>query len=56
VAGQAVRDLDTAPAVWLEPDRGAAYDPRAGMIYLSEQHGDGSDPVILAYRIVLGAH
>ena len=31
---------------------GAAYDPAAGVIYLSEQFGNGTDPVILVYRVV----
>ena len=30
---------------------GAAYDPARGTIYLSEQFGNGTDPVILVFRV-----
>jgi hypothetical protein len=31
---------------------GAAYDPNAGVVYVSQQHGNGADPVIHAFRVV----
>ena len=30
---------------------GAAYDPRSARIYVSQQHGNGTDPVIHAFRV-----
>jgi hypothetical protein len=30
---------------------GAAYDPAAGLIYVSQQYGDGTDPVIHVFKV-----
>jgi hypothetical protein len=30
---------------------GAAYDPKAGRIYVSQQYGEGTDPVIHVFRV-----
>ena len=30
---------------------GATYDPRAGIVYLSQQYGEGPAPVIHAFKV-----
>jgi hypothetical protein len=30
---------------------GAAYDPRAGSIYVSQQYGNGTDPVVHLFEV-----
>ena len=30
---------------------GASYDPKSGLIYVSQQYGDGTEPVIHALKV-----